>query len=317
MLSLPQPALHHGRNSIAAPSEASFTSEFGTLLPPAQFLPSAWGTTAFYDFPPKIESERRSPIQRVLFVHGVCTPALGMLPLASELHAKYEGAHFVLYDLWGHGLSSTPIAPHTRGLFHAQIMQLLLHLQWPSVHLVGFSFGGSTVVTFAAYHPECVESIALVAPVGLKRLDDLSAEEQRVLFGKDEDAAQDFVFEALGGPPVDLPTGWRETVKQGGIVAPALWAWEVKEHQGHVASMVSLYRDGGVRDQHEQFKMVSKRGVKTIVVLGELDDVCTTEVLKDVGFEDVVLVVGAGHEVVRSNAADVAGMIAAFWRSLK
>lgn len=75
---LPRPLLINGNTCIPAPTESSFVSQFGSHLPPAQYLPSAYGTTAFYDLPPSL-SEAESPVQHVLFIHRIGTPALGMM----------------------------------------------------------------------------------------------------------------------------------------------------------------------------------------------------------------------------------------------
>lgn len=169
-LVLPRPGadLAPSTAPIAGPSETSFTSTFGNLLPPAQYLTTKNGKAAYYSIPPSSSPEpnTKSP-ERVLFIHGVQTPALGMLPLARKLQASFPSAHLVLMDLWGHGLSDTPVVAHEAGLFHGLIDALLDHLQWPSAHLVGFSFGGSLTVGYAASRAERVQSYALVAPAGL------------------------------------------------------------------------------------------------------------------------------------------------------
>ena len=131
----------HMKN-IPAPTEAAFIATFGTLLPPAKYLNTATGKAAYYELLPSTSANNASTPDRVLFVHGVQAPALGMLPLARALHNSFPHAHFVLVDLWGHGLSETPIVPHTTSLFLKLLDDLLDHLAWPFAHLVGFSFGG-------------------------------------------------------------------------------------------------------------------------------------------------------------------------------
>jgi pimeloyl-ACP methyl ester carboxylesterase len=313
---LPSPVVHDGYTTIAAPSEASFISEFGSLLPVAQFLTSAWGNTAYYNFPPKSNTVS-GPIKRVLFIHGIGTPALGMLPLASKLHAENPSAHFVLYDLWGHGLSSTPLVPHVPALFHSQILQLLERLQWPTAHFVGYSFGCPTSVTFFVSHPERVESVAFVAPAGLIRSAEFSPEQQAfVRGGENEDGAREFILKFLGAAPLVVPEDWRESFKHGTVVGAALWAWEMKSHQGHITSVISMFTYGGVLDHHEAFKKASEMGLKPLAVLGGDDDVCTIQDLKDVGFDNVIVVPAVGHELVRQSVPEVAASIDTFWKGL-
>jgi pimeloyl-ACP methyl ester carboxylesterase len=104
-------------------------------------------------------------------IHGVCTPALGLLPLACTLLAAHPNTYLVLYDLWGHSLSDTPAVPHTPALFYAQLLALFVHLGWADspVNVVGYSFGGAIAAGFAARYPETVKSFVLVAPAGLMR----------------------------------------------------------------------------------------------------------------------------------------------------
>lgn len=312
---IPRPVIHNGHNSIAAPTEAAFINDFGSLLPPAQFLHSRWGSTAFYDLPPKSQA---GPVHRTLFVHGVCTPALGMLPLASKLHAQNPNAHFVLLDLWGHGLSSTPLTPHMPALFQSQIIELLSHLKWPSAHIVGYSFGGATTAGLAASHPELVESMVLVAPAGLLRASDIFPERENYLIGgaEVEDLARAWILEWLEGGPLVVPEDWRERFKRGEVCAEALRDWQQKNHEGHVSSVVGIVRDGGVYDQHEEFSKASVAVPQSLVVLGELDDVCSAHKVTDVGMTNVYVVSGAGHNVVRANVPEVASLIEEFWKDL-
>lgn len=317
-LVLPRPFIHNGRSSIAAPSESNFTSEFGTLFPPAQYLISRWGTTAYYSFPPQDHSTSESTINRVLLVHGVSTPALGMLPLAKKLRSEYPNAHFVLFDLWGHGLSSTPLSPHVPALFHSQIVELLSRLRWPSAHMIGYSFGGVTSTGLLATRPELVESLTLIAPAGLLRSANLSNEHQMCFKGEStEDEARKWVMEFLGNSPLVVPDNWRESVKNGQVVAPAVVEWEQREHEGHVSSVVGIVRDGGVFDQHEVFKKAATTGVRTVALLGEHDEVCSSEDLNDVGMANVHVILGAGHSLSRDNVSEVAPLIVDFWKDLE
>jgi pimeloyl-ACP methyl ester carboxylesterase len=301
---------------IPGPSESSFTSTFGTLLPPAQYLTTSTGKAAYYEFPSA--SNDSSPSNRVLFIHGVQTPALGMYPLARALHDQFPHKHFVLLELWGHGLSDTPIAPHDASLFHGLIDALLDHLTWPSAHFVGFSFGGALTVGYVSSRTARVQSFTLVAPAGLIRLayfDDVG--KAHLQGGGDEVAARKFVMETLEGGELVVPADWRERVEKGEVVAQAVKEWQLREHRGHGASVVGIFRDGGVMDNDELFVTAAESGVPNLVVLGQEDDVCSAEQLKKLGFKDVKIVPDAGHGVVRERAPEVASFISGFWRGLE
>lgn len=304
---------------IPGPSEDAFTQTFGNFLPPAQYIHSQHGKAAYYKLPPSApESDKHATPNRVLFIHGVQTPALGMYPLARALYKSFPSSQFVLLDLWGHGLSDTPMMPHEPALFHNLIDTLLNHLDWPTAHLVGFSFGGASTVGYVVSRPQRVSSFALVAPAGLIRFAGFSAEQQAHLRGGgDEVAARDCVLDILEGGALKVPADWEERVARGEVVAEAVREWQMREHAGHTASVVAVFRDGGVMDRNEVFVKAVGTGVRNVVVLGGEDDLCTKEQLGELGFKDVHVVKGAGHGVVRENVSEVAGHIENFWQGLE
>lgn len=311
-LELPRPIILDGHRSIAGASLASFTSRFGSAFPEPHYLESDLGRTALYELaPPSGQAERR-----VLIVHGAQTPALGMLALAKELQALDSDAHVVLFDLWGHGLSSTPLVAHSPNIFHFQILQVLAYMQWTQAHLLGFSFGGATVVTFALQNPWAVSSATILAPGGLLRKEafsqcmiDLLEDSQ----GKEAEAA-DVVLSWLEGGPLVVPEDWQEEVKSGRIVAEALREWELQEHRGYPRSILSMFRDGGVMGAEESFRTFAKLPLRTIAVLAEQDEVCSKDQLAELGFDRVEVVKAQGHAFVRTAPGEVARIIYRFWQ---
>lgn len=319
-LVLPRPgaALGTPRPPIPAPTEAIFTATFGKLLPPAQFFTTPHGKAAYYDLPPTSTTPSKSP-DRVLFLHGVQTPALGILPLARALHAAFPQAHCVLMDWWGHGLSETPVVPHDSALFHAQVDALLDHLGWPSAHLVSYSFGAAETAQYVAARGRArVSSIALVAPAGLLRSSDWTDLQRSYLRGGDgiEDEARKWILEFLEGGELVVPEDWKERVARGEVVAEAVREWQMRMHPGHLASVVGVFRDGGVFDRHTDFAKAAGTGVKSVCVLGELDDLCSPGDLEKVDFHNIHVVPEVGHGVVRQRVPEVAGLIGDFWKSI-
>ncbi|RAH50682.1 alpha/beta fold hydrolase [Aspergillus brunneoviolaceus CBS 621.78] len=309
---IPEPA-----SSIPAPSEAAFTSTFGTILPQASYLQTPAGQAAYYSIPPTTTTPGRGPT-RILFVHGVQTSAIGMAPLARALAARFPAAHCVLFDHWGHGLSATPRQPHAPPLFHDLISAVLDHLRWPSAHFVGYSFGGATTATFAARFPERVESMVLVAPAGLLRAAQFTEQQRGLLKGGNGDEAverraRDWILEWLEGGPLVVPADWEPRVARGEVVAQMVRKWQMEEHPGHAASVVGIFRDGGVMDMHDTFRVAAEKGIPARCVLGQLDDLCTVQELGELGFGDVHVVQGVGHGVVRERVSEVAGLVAEFW----
>lgn len=317
-LVLPRPAAAPQIQSppISGPTEAVFTDTFGTLLPPAQFFTTPTGKAAYYELLPTSDSPSKSP-DRVLFLHGVQTPALGMQPLASALHSAFPQAHCVLMDWWGHGLSETPVLPHEGTLFHAQIDALLDHLGWPSAHFVSYSFGSATTISYVAGGSDRVKSMALVAPAGLLRSADWTDLQRLYLKGGSgvEDDARRWVLQFLEGGDLVVPSDWKERVSRGEVVAEAVREWQMRMHPGHTASVVGVFRDGGVYDKHADFSKAAETGVKALFVLGALDDLSSREDLEQAGFSNITVVPEARHGVVRERVPEVAGFISDFWKT--
>ncbi|EEA25531.1 hypothetical protein TMatcc_006239 [Talaromyces marneffei ATCC 18224] len=322
---IPRPGeIRESQPPIQAPSEAAFVETFGQLLPPASYLQTPIGRAAYYELlPPSSSAEpgtcSDSEISRVVLVHGVQTPALGLQPLASTLKSKFPNAHIVLIDLWGHGLTDTPIVAHDPSLFHSLLDSLLVHLKWDNAHFLGYSFGGSTVATFAAAYPHRVASFVLVAAAGLKRasrFDEVGSGYMRSGDDVSEEKVQEWVLDTLEGGPLIVSPDWEARVARGEVVAEAIKDWEIKHHRGHMASVVGIFRDGGVFDRQDQFIEAAKTGIRNICVVGEWDDWCTKTDLQEVGFRDVVVVPAVGHGVVRERVPEVAGFIEGFWKSL-
>lgn len=296
------------------------TSVFGHLLPPAAHLSTPLGRAAYYVYPPL---EPGQTPMRILMVHGIQTPALGLHPLANALGSKFPSASIAVFDHWGHGLSDTPITPHTPALFYELIDLVLAELNWPSAHLIGYSFGGATVAGFAASERGAakVESMVLVAPAGLVVSSSLP-EEARTKYlpggGSDEDErkAREWILDFLEGGELVVPSDWKEKVARGEVVAEAVREWEMRAHEGHLASVIAIFRDGGVMDNHAVFVKAAKTGFKTLAVLGELDGFCSAQQLYDVGINNVVVVPQAGHALVRQRVPEVAQHIERFWQGI-
>jgi pimeloyl-ACP methyl ester carboxylesterase len=304
-------------DTILGPSEDIFTETFGQLLPPAKYITTAYGKIAYYTYAPTTQQDySTSSPSRVLFLHGVQTPSLGLQPLATSLHTSFPGAEFVLVDLWSHGLSSTPVAPHTPSLFHYLIDSVLRALEWGSCHLVGYSFGGATAVSYIASSPQRAkrtESVALIAPAGLWKPDFL---DETKLYSPDFSIAKGHVLDLLEGGPLIVPSDWATRIGRGEIVAEKIREWQMQNHAGHTASVIGIVRDGGIMGQEEVFRAAVETEIPIIAVLGEKDDVVYEKDLKAVGMRNVVVVKGVGHGVVREEVKEVAKHIEEFWQGL-
>lgn len=229
----------------------------------------------------------------------------------------------MLYDLWGHGTSATPLQPHTPALMHMQIFEILAGLRWlgDKVHFIGFSLGGSILATFAAVYPNIVETAVIIAGAGLWRKggkgswNNLRSADGEWIVNEENDY---IIIDELEehAPNKD---GWKERLKMGIIESEPIERWERDNHKGHMASVVSLFRYGNVFDQHESYrKLLTESGIKTKVIVGEEDNHFSPEFVKmelaELGWEgEVVQVNGAGHGLVRSHVEEVVGLIEGFW----
>lgn len=311
-LTLPRRMKWKQDSSITAPGHASFTTRFGHAFPKPQYLESDLGITAVYGLPPPSGESKR----RVLIIHGVGTPALGMWPVAKELQALDNNAHIVLFDLWGHGLSSTPLAPHAPHIFHYQILQVLGFMRWTDAHIIGYSFGGSTAITFAVQHTWAASSVAVLGPAGLLRKEDFGAKLSELLedsTGRELEAIQ-CVLSWLEGGPLVVPVDWKERALSGQVVAEAFREWEQQEHAGHPHSILSMFREGGVSGFEDYFRKFARLPLKKIGVLAELDNVCSQDQLIDFGFDNVQVIKNEDHAFVRSAPSQVAHIIYEFWK---
>jgi pimeloyl-ACP methyl ester carboxylesterase len=335
---LPSPTLINGQSSISPPSAESFDAYFGGFLPERYTLTSELGQTAYYllsNIPSTNPSNPSAPepkpklIRRAILMHGGSTPCINLVPLAKDILnlPNSPPTQILLYDLWGHGLSSTPLLPPTQSLFHYQLLLLLVTLHWPHAHLLGFSASGSFAVSFAAQHPTLCTSVTLVAPVGLLRSSSVPYLTRLVRSGGPwglwRGAAQrSILYFVDGGQPPTPPEGWRERVASGERLydMEAVQVWQRESHRGHVSLLVGLYHWGGVFDLHDAYAMVAKGpvGEKALVILGEHDTVfagdCFRKELERVEWRgDVVEMEDVGHLVVREKPKETAEVLGRYW----
>lgn len=323
---LPHLFRRNGQVSIPPSSAESYYATFGSVLPPVQQIESYWGITSYYLIKPSHLTPNSKPSRRVVLVHGGGTPAIGLMPLATLLAANPTPTTVLMYDFWGHGLSSTPLTTHVPGLYHSQLLHLFTHLQWPSAHFLGYSFGGIISTSFAQYHSSLMESLTLVAPVGLIKKADMSVWARFVNWGGWgygwEGISARRIYAWIGPGPVE--EGWEQKFKEKGLDAiprEAVQVWERDNHGGHVASLVSGYRYGGIYDSHEIYAKVAKGDVKTLVILGGEDHFFGGEYMKkeldSVGWRGEVKVVeGVGHGVIAERPKDVEELMVEFWDGL-
>ena len=133
----------------------------------------------------------------VVFVHGFGTEA--SLNWHTQLPAIRRRFHVIAPDLPGFGASER-VADERVIAFQVECLRdLVTHLGFPSVHLVGHSMGGWISLAFAATHPELVSRLVVIDAAGLNFAPDLSL--QRVLLPECAADVRDLLAANFQKPP--------------------------------------------------------------------------------------------------------------------
>lgn len=107
--------------------------------------------------------------ETVILVHGFSVPYFIYDPTFEFLTGS--GFRVVRYDLFGRGFSDRPKTRYNIELFVRQLGDLLDELGFTHpVTLVGLSTGGPITAAFTALHPERVNKLVLIDPIGAKPL---------------------------------------------------------------------------------------------------------------------------------------------------
>lgn len=137
---------------------------------PGQFAQLADGVTHY-----ELAGPADAPV--VVLAAGFSVPYYIWDPTFAALTAA--GFRVLRYDYYGRGYSDRPPIAFTDDMYVAQLHQLLnaVHIDGP-VDLVGISFGGSLITSFADKYPDSVRSLiyfdpSIRKPYGLSLLEDL------------------------------------------------------------------------------------------------------------------------------------------------
>jgi len=103
----------------------------------------------------------------VILIHGFSVPYFIYDPTFEFL--THSGFLVLRYNLFGRGLSDRPRRRYNLDLFLKQLADLLeaLHFTRP-VNLIGLSTGGPIASVFTVRHPQKVDKLVLIDPVGAK-----------------------------------------------------------------------------------------------------------------------------------------------------
>jgi pimeloyl-ACP methyl ester carboxylesterase len=112
------------------------------------------------------EETNAESTRTVLALPGLLAPRTALEPMARLLAEHFR---VVAVDLPGFGDSEKPPPskyPYTLSAFCEGLADLFGALSLPRAHLLGHGFGGTVALHFAAEHPELIDRLCLVAPMG-------------------------------------------------------------------------------------------------------------------------------------------------------
>lgn len=96
---------------------------------------------------------------KLVFLHGIMGQGRNWMSIAKKFSTQYQ---CLIYDQRGHGRSIQPDSGYQIDDYVEDLRQLLDHLGWQKIKLVGHSMGGRVALLFADRYPERVEKLVIV-----------------------------------------------------------------------------------------------------------------------------------------------------------
>lgn len=345
---LPSP-LKTGSGLSAASSNSSTSSKtlvyHPDLLPGARDVDTPYGSIRVYEFGPETG-------EKVLFVHGISTPCVTLMPIANALVER--GYRVMLFDLFGRGFSDgVADLPHDARLYVTQMLLALASspLPWTgnqALRVIGYSLGGGIAVHFANAFPHLVKDLVLLAPAGLIRAESFGRVSmflfksgfipERILAVATRSRLQKPIAAGRKGntPTADAVSAAANVAMaeaadpaSGEAVTPLesrvleYVRWMVVHHLGFVPAFMSSVRHAPLTDQHESWAQLAKREPGTTAIfLAKSDEIIDLddyrrEALPLVGGEESVRwrVLPGGHDFVMTHSDHILTELEAMWET--
>lgn len=268
--------------------------------------------------------------RKVVLVHGISTPCIALSNIAFGLVEK--GCRVMLFDLFGRGYSDSPDEPHNSRLYATQILLAITSspLAWTpcGFSIIGYSLGGGVAADFAAFFPDLVQSVVLLAPSGLLRPHHFGWQSRIMYSGFLPGWLLEWIVRSrLGGRPAERPAtrmgtggspntgdevkGNREPEfesavpvrsRPGHTIADVI-SWQVENHRGFVRSFVSSMQFSTIEKPRPSWRKLGERKERILILAGEDDPVILAKELEEdaqeaigTGRVDFRVVMGGRHE---------------------
>jgi len=242
----------------------------------------------------------------LLLLNGIAMTASSWQPVAAPLAERFT---VIRCDLRGQLLS--PGSPPADVADHVtDVVQVLDHLGYDSVHVLATSFGGAVGALLAARHPDRVRSLVMVA----------SADGFTDVMGDEVARWREATVKSIEGPDRGVLSDVLEPV----VYSPAYVEAHREERvlrRKQIAALPKQWFEGliGLLDSAESFSLSSELGsirCPTLVVAAELDgfiplDRCRSLADAIPGAE-FKIIEGAGHAVVVENPQAVTDLALEF-----
>lgn len=245
----------------------------------------------------------------LLLLNGIAMSAASWRPVAEPLSERFTA---IRCDLRGQ-LMSPGLPPQDLGAHVGDVLELLDHLGFDSVHILATSFGGAVGALLAARHPERVRSLLSVASAD-GFTDVMAAEVRRW---------RDGVLQSLEGGD----RGHLSDVLEPVVYSPAYVKAHTEERSLRRAQIAALPKQWfadlvGLLDSADSFSLRDELGsirCPTLIVAAELDGFIPLDRCR--GLADAIpgadfkVIEGAGHAVVVENPTAVVNLAMEFFEN--
>ncbi|EJU01237.1 alpha/beta-hydrolase [Dacryopinax primogenitus] len=252
--------------------------------------------------------------QKVVIVHGLQMPAVGMKEMVKELVSA--GFRVLIYDIYGRGHSHYVDMEYNAALFTTQLALVLQAVGWTKPALVGHSMGGAIVAAFASHYPHVAgDHVVLIASAGLQKPSEFTPVTRlltsRLFSSIISTSAFRFVANLLIGPRSSpslppTPDGLATRLQMRKLQLIAL--------PGYVKAIMSTLIYGPLCNQKESFVQLSSR--KTLIICGTEDDLCPFRLSQEINRlavnSKLIPIEKGGHLIPLTHAEQVAGAITSF-----